>query len=110
MHAKIAELNKEIALRKEEVQRISTKVDDVEFSFLSKIKTADAKFEAKMIELEKNNTKLTNIFKKIDTFNHILETLKEELEEGHKSLLKKGEENLKKANDFTSDEVLKLNK
>ncbi len=33
-----------------------------------------------MAELEKNNAKLTNIFKKIDTFNHILETMKEEVE------------------------------
>ena len=72
VHSKIAELNTELTQRKEEIQRISSKVDDVEFAFLSKIKIADAKFDAKMVELEKNNAKLTNIFKKIDTFNHIL--------------------------------------
>jgi hypothetical protein len=44
-------MSTDIAQRKEEIQRISSKVDDVEFAFLSKIKTADAKFEAKMVEL-----------------------------------------------------------
>jgi hypothetical protein len=47
----VAELNAELAQRKEEIQRISSKVDDVEFAFLSKIKIADAKFDAKMVEL-----------------------------------------------------------
>lgn len=53
---------------------------------------------------------MTNIFKKIDTFNHILETLKEELEEGHTSMLKKIEDNLKKASEYTNGEIIKISK
>ena len=33
------------------MQRFNTKIDDLEFSILSKIKTADAKFDSKMGEL-----------------------------------------------------------
>jgi hypothetical protein len=44
VYGKLAEMASEVALRKDDVQRISSKVDDVEFAFLSKIKTADAKF------------------------------------------------------------------
>ncbi len=44
VYGKLTEMASEVALRKDDVQRISSKVDDVEFAFLSKIKTADAKF------------------------------------------------------------------
>lgn len=63
-----------------------------------------------MVELEKNNAKLTNIFKKIDTFNQILESLKEELEEGHHNMLKKIEDNLKRASEYTNGEIIKISK
>lgn len=36
--------------------------------------------------------------------------MKDEVEEGHKTLQKKIDDNLKKANDYTNEEVLKMSK
>lgn len=46
---------------------------------LTKIKNSDVKFEEKMKELEQNNAKLTNVFKKIDNFNALMEGVKQEI-------------------------------
>jgi hypothetical protein len=51
-------------------------MDDLEMSLLSKIKNSDVKFEEKMKELEKNNTKMVGAFRKIDHFNALMEEVK----------------------------------
>jgi len=48
---------------------------------LSKIKNSDIKFEDKLKELDKNNSKLANVFKKIDNFNDIIDNIRETVEE-----------------------------
>lgn len=78
--ARVADLQLENKNRQDEIQKLNTKVDDNEFAFLSKIKTADSKFDVKMAELEKNNTKLTNVFKKVESFNSIIDNIKSEIE------------------------------
>lgn len=48
---------------------LSIKTDDLELALLSKIKNIDLRFEDKMQEMDKNSTKLTGAFRKIDNFN-----------------------------------------
>ena len=48
---------------------------------LSKLKNTDVKFEDKLKELDKNNSKLANVFKKIDNFNEIIDNIRESIED-----------------------------
>ena len=48
---------------------------------LSKLKNTDVKFEDKLKELDKNNSKLANVFKKIDNFNEITDNIRESIED-----------------------------
>lgn len=73
------EAQRENERRMQENQKLGTKVDDVELSVLSRMKSSELKFEDKMRELDNNNGKLASVFKKIDQFNSLLEGLKNEL-------------------------------
>ena len=69
---KLDNMNAENNKRMADHVKLNGKLDDVELAMLSRIKSMDVKFEDKMGELDKNNSKLTSVFKKIDNFNALL--------------------------------------
>ena len=61
-----------------------------------------------MAELDKNNTKLASVFKKIDNFNAILEGIKNQIDENANTATNGIDQALRRSKQYTEDEIAKV--
>lgn len=107
---KIEELARENALRVEDTKKCNATLADTEMALLGRIKAQEEKFEEKLKELDKNNSKLTNVFKKIEHFTELLEALKQEIEQNEDKNTSRADHLAKKVKEEQAEEITKVTK